>query len=111
MLNFIKNIIGSNSDIQQIDGTDFLEKTKSNAYQVVDVRTKKEHALNSIKNSILIPYPHPEFNKNISKLDKSKPVIVFCRSGARSNIAAKEIKKNGFEEVLNLKGGMISLNN
>jgi rhodanese-related sulfurtransferase len=39
---------------------------------------------------------------------KDKPIIVSCRSGAQSSAACLQLKKAGFTEVFNLKGGILA---
>ena len=46
---------------------------------------------------------HPEFNKS---LDTTKPVAVYCASGARSGMAARTLMQMGFESVHNIGGLM-----
>lgn len=43
-----------------------------------------------------------------SWIDKEAPVVVFCRSGARSARAAASLQKLGFSQVASMRGGMIS---
>jgi rhodanese-related sulfurtransferase len=51
-----------------------------------------------------------ELLEKSSSLDKSRPTIVVCRSGARSAQAAAKLEKAGFEKVANLAGGMLRWN-
>lgn len=44
-----------------------------------------------------------------NQLDKNKEVIVICQSGMRSKQAAKVLKKLGFQQVINVSGGMNGL--
>jgi phage shock protein E len=66
---------------------------------IVDVRTKGEYQTGHLRNSINLPLDGLE--KNIKKLNKNKPVITCCASGARSGAATRMLKSNGFEEVYN----------
>jgi phage shock protein E len=66
---------------------------------VIDVRTREEYASGCSPKSINIPLD--EFEQRLSELDRSKPIIVCCRSGARSEVAAGILKKSGFSEVVN----------
>ena len=63
-------------------------------YIIVDVRTKEEYEESHIKGSINIPYD--EINENI-KLDKSKTIMVYCKSGTRSNIAYNTLISLGYD--------------
>ncbi|APY07739.1 thioredoxin [Winogradskyella sp. J14-2] len=74
--------------------------------QLVDVRTPKEHNKERIANSQNIDYNSPTFDEDISKLDKAKPVILYCKGGKRSAKCAKKLKEAGFEKVYDLDGGI-----
>lgn len=63
-------------------------------YIVLDVRTKKEYEEEHVVDAIHIPYD--EIDEDIS-LDKSKTIIVYCRSGRRSGIATTALEKLGYE--------------
>jgi len=78
---------------------------------VVDVREDKEFADGHIINSIHIPMG--KVKDQLSKLQKHKssPIIVSCRSGARSSSICGLLRKNGFENVFNLKGGLVAWQN
>jgi rhodanese-related sulfurtransferase len=61
------------------------------------------------QNSVVVIFPILDALKhNLSKLDKSKPVITCCASGIRSASAKNILRSNGFEEVKN-GGGWASL--
>jgi rhodanese-related sulfurtransferase len=74
---------------------------------VLDVRDAQEYALGHIANARHIPAG--EVGKRIAELDKVKqrPVIVACRTGARAAAACAQLRKNGFAEVVALKGGIV----
>ncbi|MDF1695972.1 MAG: rhodanese-like domain-containing protein [Saprospiraceae bacterium] len=72
---------------------------------ILDVRTPEETAKGMIENSIEIDYLGDSFDAEISKLDKSKPYLVYCRSGGRSVSASEKMIAAGFTDVTNMKGG------
>ncbi len=74
--------------------------------QVVDVRTAEEYNDGHLANAQNINVDGADFNTQIAKLDKSKPVFVYCLAGSRSATAAGKFKKLGFTEVYDLKGGI-----
>lgn len=75
--------------------------------QLVDVRTPQEFKEGHIKGAINIDYKNEKaFAEGISKLDKKRPVAIYCRSGHRSGLAAKILAAEGFK-VLDLSGGVI----
>lgn len=63
-------------------------------YVVVDVRTAKEYEEGHIKGAINIPYD--EIDSSI-ELNEAKTILVYCRSGRRSAIAAESLKKLGYD--------------
>ncbi len=50
--------------------------------------------------------PLPEILDQLGELDPEKPIIVYCRSGNRSRMAAQVLSGQGFKDVYNLKGGI-----
>lgn len=74
--------------------------------QLVDVRTPSEHNEIRIANSQNIDFQSPTFDEDIDKLDKSKPVILYCKSGRRSAKCSKKLKEAGFEKIYDLEGGI-----
>ena len=74
--------------------------------QLVDVRTPKEYEEIRIANAQNIDYYSPTFDEDITKLDKKKPVILYCKSGRRSAKCGKKLKEAGFEKVYDLEGGI-----
>ncbi len=81
------------------------EVLKENNYIIVDVRTKEEYDSSHVVGSINISYDTIDENTD---LDKSKTIIVYCRSGKRSSIASETLKKLGYN-VLDL-GAFDSIN-
>ncbi|QTD40386.1 rhodanese-like domain-containing protein [Sporosarcina sp. Te-1] len=77
---------------------------KDKSKQFVDVRTPGEYKRQHIKEFKNIPLH--ELNAKMIHLDKTKETIVICQSGMRSSKAAALLKKAGFADVLNVRGGM-----
>ena len=74
--------------------------------QLVDVRTPEEYSTGFIANAQNIDYFSPTFDEDIKKLDKEKPVIVYCKSGLRSSKCSEKLLKAGFVKIYNLEGGI-----
>lgn len=88
---------------------DFKAKmTSLEDYHLVDVRTPDEVAGGTIENSTNINYSTSEFSTELGKLDKNKPLMLFCRSGNRSGKASKIAKELGFTEIYDLQGGFMA---
>lgn len=67
----------------------------------VDVRTSREYKSQNISQFKNIP-----LGSNLSILPKDKDIVVICQSGMRSAQACKQLKKLGYENVTNVRGGM-----
>lgn len=91
MLGFLKNLFGGTS-------VDFKELVKNGA-QIIDVRTPAEYNGGHIKGSKNIPLQ--SLNQNLGKINKNKPVITCCASGAISAAAKSILLNSGFSEVYN----------
>ncbi len=79
---------------------------KDQTIQLVDVRTPEEYAAGHIDGARLIDYYDTDFAAQIAKLDKTKPVAVYCAAGGRSGSAAEQLIKMGYKQVYDLAGGM-----
>ena len=96
----------------RLDVPSFKEKldTTPNA-QILDVRTSGEVSKGYIENAIHIDYYSKDFQTRIQKLDKAKPVFVYCHSGVRSHNTGKLLTKLGFQKIYELKQGFIGWKN
>ena len=75
-------------------------------YIILDVRTDEEFAESRIAGAILIPYDEIESRAENELKDKSQLILVYCRSGRRSKIAAQELVELGYTNVKEF-GGII----
>lgn len=73
--------------------------------QLVDVRTNEEHSKGHLANSQNIDFNSPTFDEDIVKLDKEKPVLLYCQRGGRSAKCAEKMQEAGFKKIYDLKGG------
>jgi rhodanese-related sulfurtransferase len=75
--------------------------------QLVDVRDASEWSgpLGHIESAKFMPLG--ELAKRAGELDREKPIVTVCRSGARSAQAVVILQRLGFKQVANLAGGMI----
>ena len=71
-----------------------------NGAQLVDVRSPQEYGMGAVPGSLNVPLQIMESAEQ--HLDKTKPVIVFCGSGMRSEQAKGVLAQLGFDSVHNL---------
>ncbi len=68
---------------------------------LVDVRTKEEFMQGSLPGSINVPYDQIEINLKQFPSDKSKEIILYCKSGRRSELGKQSLAKLGYINVIN----------
>lgn len=73
--------------------------------QLVDVRTPDEFAAGTIGTAINIDYYGDNFKAEMEKLDKNRPVFVFCAAGGRSESAGIAAEEIGFKKIYDLEAG------
>lgn len=73
-------------------------------FQLIDVREPYEHDIANIGGDLI---PMSTIPNNIERIRRDVPVIVYCRSGARSGRVVQYLEsKSGFTNLANLKGGI-----
>jgi len=92
--------------VDHIDANELKKMIKNKQYQLIDVRTPQEFTIDKIKGFKNIPLM--ELNNRLGELNKNKNIVLLCRSGARSNRAAKMLKKRGFTKLTNVRGGIVN---
>ncbi|MBI5463252.1 MAG: rhodanese-like domain-containing protein [Gammaproteobacteria bacterium] len=78
---------------------------------ILDVREDNEYKQGHIANALHIPLG--QLAKRLPELDKyrDRPLIAYCRTGNRSDSAARLLHKHGFATVHNLAGGIVAWQN
>jgi glyoxylase-like metal-dependent hydrolase (beta-lactamase superfamily II)/rhodanese-related sulfurtransferase len=74
---------------------------------IIDTREESEYAVGHIEGALLLPRGVLEFKIGaVSELaDKSKSVLIYCRTGGRSALAAQTLQQLGYTNVLSMAGG------
>lgn len=91
---------------KDLNADEFERALNGGTVQLVDVRTPGEHASGYIKGAKLMDWSSGQFQKEISSLDKEKPVLLYCASGRRSDAALNAMQQAGFKDVKHLSGGI-----
>lgn len=110
IMTFMSTLFGAkaqeNDTIKILTASEFNDAISKKEVQLVDVRTANEFNEGAIEDASNIDFFQQEtFNEEFSKLDKEQPVYLYCRSGNRSQQAAKKLEAMGFKEIYDLKGG------
>ncbi len=90
---------------QRVSKEEFKAYMESTKVQLVDVRTPEEFSAGNINGAVNIDFYSEAFKSKLKTLDKSQPVLVYCKSGGRSSQALEVMKSMGFKTVLELDGG------
>lgn len=94
-------------DYEQISGDQAKALMDSESeYIIIDARTEAEYAEGHIPGAILIPEYEISEQAETKLPDKDELILVYCRSGRRSKIAAEELVKLGYTNVKEF-GGII----
>ena len=94
--------VPQNLDVQSFNET--MRRTP--ARTVLDVRTAQEVAGGTLPGAVNIDFFAPDFARQLGRLDKTKPVFVYCAVGGRSSKATQQLQHAGLKTVYNLSGGM-----
>lgn len=75
-------------------------------FQLIDVREPHEFEICNLNGELI---PMGEITESIDKISKDKPVVIHCRSGARSGNVCNYLEQNhGFTNLYNLAGGILA---
>lgn len=75
---------------------------------LVDVRTAEEHAAGHLAGAEMIDVNAPGFADRVAQLDRDEPVVIYCRSGNRSETARDVMADLGFSDVADIDGGIVA---
>ena len=98
---------GGSATYEQISGAEAKALMDSESgYTIIDARTQEEYDEGHIPGAILIPEYEITDRAEKELPDKDQLILVYCRSGRRSKIAAEELVKLGYTNVKEF-GGII----
>ncbi len=102
----INAVIGMYKKISQDEAKRIMDSSPNCI--ILDVRTEDEYVLGHIENSVCIPVD--ELDRRLDELpDKTAEILVCCRSGRSSALAAEYLDEKGYENVYDF-GGLLSWN-
>ncbi len=107
-MGFFTRIFGGGSaGTARLTGTEYKARflDGKEAHQLIDVRTPEEFATGHIPGAVNINLKN--LGRNMDRLPRDRPIVLYCRSGARSANAASMLRQAGFTDIYDL-GGIIS---
>lgn len=95
-------------NVKEIDANQFAQWVgeDGHALRVIDVRQMEEIEQGTVPKAEALPLH--TLPVRLHELDKEGKLVVVCRSGARSAQACMFLQQQGFNNVFNLRGGMIA---
>jgi molybdopterin/thiamine biosynthesis adenylyltransferase/rhodanese-related sulfurtransferase len=93
--------------LQEISVQEAFEEIQDDSVVLLDTREPYEAAEARIEGGKLIPPASLRATIEDAVPDKSARVVVYCRSGARSATAAEQMMALGYEDVVNVAGGIL----
>jgi len=92
--------------VKEISVQELKELKDNNAdFQLIDVREENEYDVAEIGGELI---PMATVPDNLDKISKEKQVVVHCRSGKRSGNIVNYLEAQGFDNVVNLAGGILA---
>lgn len=110
LISFLSILLTASAGLAQtqLSTSDFQNKLNATKQaQLLDVRTPEEYNQGHLEKAENIDYKNTAFKEQVEKLDKNKPVFVYCLSGGRSAAAAKVLHEKGFTNVYEMQGGYL----
>ena len=80
----------------ELDAKAFSQAMTAKDVQLVDVRTPQEYAAGHLIGSVNVNWTADDYETTYAKLDKSKPVLLYCHAGGRSEQALEYLLERGY---------------
>jgi rhodanese-related sulfurtransferase len=97
---------GTTSQEESLSPAAFDARLKEPGVQLIDARTPGEFSGGHLANAVNLDWSGGQLGVSVGKLDKSKPVLLYCASGRRSAAAREYLIEQGFTDVVDLQGGI-----
>lgn len=99
----------SDADVQEITVIELNDRLEAGDVPLlVDVREYYEADIADLPEVGQLRIPMAELMERFEEIDKGAEAVLYCRSGARSDRAARFLLRQGYAKVFNLKGGVLA---
>jgi hydroxyacylglutathione hydrolase len=95
--------------LESISAEDFSKRFKEENLNVLDVRKDGEYVSTHLKGDHVQHFALDYINDNMNAISKDKTYYVHCAGGYRSAIAASILKARGFNNLIDITGGIAAL--
>lgn len=100
----ISEVIGLSRSARKYTTNQTILAANREGAQLVDIREPNDYKTAHIAGAINIPAA--QLNESLSRLDKTKPVIIICTTGQRAQTVVATLQQQGYTQVAILDGGM-----
>ncbi|WP_372753029.1 rhodanese-like domain-containing protein [Mariniflexile sp.] len=98
---------GAQNQVSHVSPNEAYQVMKDTLVQIIDLRTPAEFEEGYLKNAINIDVMASSFSKEIKQVDSLKPILIYCRSGNRSEQSLAVFLKAGFTKIYHLEAGIL----
>jgi rhodanese-related sulfurtransferase len=99
----VRRAVHGGGEVGTLEATQLINRRDA---VILDVREPGEYAAGHLPNAKHIPLAQLASRMKELEKFKERPIVITCASGNRSGSALSLLKKNGFKEAVNLKGGI-----
>ncbi|MCH8534140.1 MAG: rhodanese-like domain-containing protein [Flavobacteriaceae bacterium] len=93
------------AQVQLVTTEEMQEIILNQQIELIDVRTVEEFNEQHIEGAQNLIFDE-DFEDKIKQLDPSKTIVVYCQTANRSKVCSELLEKNGFQKIIELKGGL-----
>ena len=102
----------TDGDVPEMTVTDLKDRMDGGDVPVlVDVREYYEADIADLPEVGQLRIPMAELTERVDEMDRDAELVLYCRSGSRSDRAVRFLLRQGYSRVFNLKGGMLAWRN
>ena len=96
-------------EVQRITPETFEKNLKTGKMKVIDFRKKSEYDSEHVVDAMNIPLN--QINQSLAQISKEEPFMIHCAGGYRSMIAASILKQRGWNNIVDVRGGLDAIKN
>lgn len=93
------------AQVQLVTPEEMQEIILNQQIELIDVRTVEEFNEQHIEGAQNLIFDE-DFEEKIKQLDSTKTIVVYCQTANRSKVCSELLEENGFQKIIELKGGL-----
>ena len=93
--------------IEQITTDQLAEMMNEEHQDVLYIDVREPHEFSDGHINGMVNFPLSELENTYDQILEDKTIVIFCRSGNRSLQAANMLKDRGYQDLVNVKGGIL----